>query len=89
MLPHIPASVGVFRTKPHFRVCIRACSEKNVEMHATLHSLLQLSRVMHACYGVGLHCRAALRENKVISFEDVFGFALDGTYLRDFEIDMI
>ena len=89
MLPHIPGSVGVFRTKPHFRVCIRACSEKNVEMHATLHSLLQLSRVMHACYGVGLHCRAALRENKVISLEDVFGFALDGTYLRDFEIDMM
>ena len=44
---------------------------------------------MHACYGVGLHCRAALRENKVISLEDVFGFALDGTYLGDFEIDMM
>ena len=44
---------------------------------------------MHACYGAELHCRAALRENKVISLEDVFGFALDGTYLGDFEIDMM
>ena len=44
---------------------------------------------MHACYGVGLHCRAALRENKVLSLELIFEFALDGTYLRDFEIDMM
>ena len=57
---------------------------------ATVHGLYHLRRVMHACYGAELHCRAALRENEVISLEDVFGFfALDGTYLSDFEIDMM
>ena len=43
---------------------------------------------MHACYGVGLNCRSALRENKVLSLELIFEFALDGTYLGDFKIDM-